>query len=1622
MKQWTDLPVQTGLLSLDYRLYDEPVLGDWRIEAEVNGRTTQQNFTITKYVLPRFQIQATLPDSLTVATKVITVKVCARFTFGKPVEGFLNASVCLHNVEPNWFCIDQQRPCVSIQSKIDGCHKFDIDTSLLNITLRKYSLLCKPQIRLVANVTERNSGIVVRETFDGVGVWEERVRMHIHANKHFKPFFPYIGKVYVWKPDGLPAVSEDISLNIDQLGIRVTLTTDSTGHAHFTLHNLTTATSYFVINAQTLDSENTDQKLYTIYPAKTKRHVKQWYSPTSTYIDLYVTPRERRNCGDNVNINMAFSEGPDAQIVAAYYQLISKGNTLKIEDITDNIRFSRKYTMKTQGTILTPKKPVEDEDSSEEEDSDLEENVAVAGPPHLGAAFGPPGTEGGSMGPPGTSGVDTQAEAQGRAQVAPIESLGLDESKGVGTKIDDSSIKRLMQPPSQREFTIKVVLSEVMTPRVRVLVYMVTDTGEVAADSIYLDILHCHRNKVKMSFDKGNARPGEPVEMTITATPHSLCTASMVDKGVYLVGGVNLLLPSHLDDTLERYDLTSDFVNDWQYCSDTSVLPPDFSNAEGPPFSPGTHPLDDWLDSDYSPLLRKRRSIMQYNSNMYDSLLAFKTAGVMVLTDLDLLTRPCLHSGDNLGPPYLPSDPKGPIPGPGGFLDPLEPTEDPTDVRPPVTILRKNFPETWLWDLYEVTSSGSVSFTQTMPDTVTQWVGNSLCLHESAGLGISDVAKVTGFQPFFVDVSLPYSVVRGENAEIKITVFNYLPHCIALQVDIRKQAWFSLLAHEDWQFCVCAGQSVANSYHIVPSEIGVHMLTISAFIREHRVSCRSTVAPPGYHRKHVTELVARKLIVEAEGLEEERTQSQFICPQDSPDGVLALSLTPQIPSRDFIVNGSLRGWINIVGDIMGPALEGLADLIQLPTGCGEQNLVRLAPNIAILQYLTATSQLTDDVELRALNHLNKGYQQQLKFMHKDGSYSAFGAADNTGSTWLSAFVFKTLSQAENFIFIDRKQIQAKTWEFLLYQQGEDGCFYESGKVLGKYMMGGVGANKKGHRQALTAYVLVAMLESFQMMRERTPPFVALAIRCIDVDDLNDTYTQALVAYAMALYKPQSQFSDIVINQLLEKAVKQDAMMFWRREYQPDILSGQGRAASAEVEMTSYILLAILTKDEQAPISNVIPIVRWLASQTNSYGGFASTQDTVVALQALSLFSRRIYGSGLDVKVNVLDSFGLVRDFHVSSSNRIVLQRQDLAHPDSVLKVSAKGEGCVMLQLTSRYNIENKVIKDNRFNLTVRTPVTMEILNKKCRRRPVSICASYLGNSGHSNMVVIEMKVPSGWQPDLDQLQNLLNSVELGMKKYEVDSPARNTINFYFDQLDTLARCFSVTLWQEVRVDNNKLAVVKVYDYYETGEQTMTFYEMSACSLEAVETIDVSIEPKSVAQTPDAILQTDILEQPRSGGSSENAASTGEVVEPEGAATIGEVVEPEGASAPKFPFKQTCPKCFITGTVDLMAKLCSRQVWIIEKAGNQGNESLTLQVMAADGVSPELSISMPTGLLSCPMCEPFFAGNGLKSIVFLEPFDWHALGANILHGSNQVIVWSESLQEALLGALTSCPRP
>lgn len=64
--------------------------------------------------------------------------------------------------------------------------------------------------------------------------------------------------------------------------------------------------------------------------------------------------------------------------------------------------------------------------------------------------------------------------------------------------------------------------------------------------------------------------------------------------------------------------------------------------------------------------------------------------------------------------------------------------------------------------------------------------------------------------------------------------------------------------------------------------------------------------------------------------------------------------------------------LTVSGDIMGPTLNNLDRLLRLPGGCGEQNMLNFAPNIYVLDYLSATNQLSSPIKAKAEEFMSKG--------------------------------------------------------------------------------------------------------------------------------------------------------------------------------------------------------------------------------------------------------------------------------------------------------------------------------------------------------------------------------------------------------------------------------------------------------------------------------------------------------------------------------------------------------------------------------------------------------------------------------------------------------------------------
>ena len=48
----------------------------------------------------------------------------------------------------------------------------------------------------------------------------------------------------------------------------------------------------------------------------------------------------------------------------------------------------------------------------------------------------------------------------------------------------------------------------------------------------------------------------------------------------------------------------------------------------------------------------------------------------------------------------------------------------------------------------------------------------------------------------------------------------------------------------------------------------------------------------------------------------------------------------------------VKVFVSVIGDILGAAVLNVDELIEMPMGCGEQNVARLFPNVLIYDYLS----------------------------------------------------------------------------------------------------------------------------------------------------------------------------------------------------------------------------------------------------------------------------------------------------------------------------------------------------------------------------------------------------------------------------------------------------------------------------------------------------------------------------------------------------------------------------------------------------------------------------------------------------------------------------------------------
>ncbi|EHH20476.1 hypothetical protein EGK_03341, partial [Macaca mulatta] len=394
------------------------------------------------------------------------------------------------------------------------------------------------------------------------------------------------------------------------------------------------------------------------------------------------------------------------------------------------------------------------------------------------------------------------------------------------------------------------------------------------------------------------------------------------------------------------------------------------------------------------------------------------------------------------------------------------------------------------------------------------------------------------------------------------------------------------------------------------------------------------------------------------------------------------------------------------------------------------------------------------------------------------------------------------------IFVEHSHIRdALTW--LSRRQKADGCFEGSGSLLNNAIKGGV-----NDELTLSAYITIALLE----MPLPATAVVRSALSCLETawsstseDQGSLVYTKALLAYAFALAGNMVKRREL-LESLNREAVKEGKSCYSKTLY------SQPRAPSAEVEMTSYVLLTYLTV-QPAPSSEDLSvasrIVKWITKQQNPQGGFSSTQDTVVALQALSKYGTATFSkSEKAALVTIKSSHTFSKDFQVDDGNRLVLQEVRLPELPGEYSTTVSGSGCVYLQTCLRYNILPKKEGKAPFALQVNTlPTNCDGVDAH-RKFQIHINISYTGDRPSSNMVIVDVKMVSGFIPMKPSVKQQQLQKQPQIQRTEVSI---NHVLIYFEKLTHQTLNFSFFVEQDIQIKNLKPATVKAYDYYETDE-------------------------------------------------------------------------------------------------------------------------------------------------------------------------------------------------------------
>jgi len=244
-------------------------------------------------------------------------------------------------------------------------------------------------------------------------------------------------------------------------------------------------------------------------------------------------------------------------------------------------------------------------------------------------------------------------------------------------------------------------------------------------------------------------------------------------------------------------------------------------------------------------------------------------------------------------------------------------------------------------------------------------------------------------------------------------------------------------------------------------------------------------------------------------------------------------------------------------------------------------------------------------------------------------------------------------------------------------------------------------------------------------------------------------------------------------------------MYWGSDtIEPQPLTKEGRMMptfqpdinrSASIETTAYATLALV---KHGDAFNASKASKWLVSKRNAYGGYGSTQDTVVTLQALTEYDTNAR-SDADLTIT-LKSVGIEKQLKINQTNFDVLQVVEVP-VNAQIEMTVSGNGNAIGQVVRRFNepAVDTAPAAQMLKIDVNYDTTEVEVNDLVR---VSVNLEFNPlpelEISEAGMIVLDVSIPTGFEPVTDSIVAITQKME-NIKRYDI---AGRKVIFYVENM------------------------------------------------------------------------------------------------------------------------------------------------------------------------------------------------------------------------------------------------